>query len=223
MILTAEELKWVANRMTWYDIKYQEVFDELNDHIITAIETARAAGDDRDIENVFQTVVDDHFGGYLGINVVATSYESAYRAKIKKAMLANYKYFFNRKGMVVLLVLAAIGFYMPQNRPTSIVMMIGLFVLALFPLVYALIVSFKIKTAKGKKSLAKSYVISRSNLLIVLLGGITNLLNFLIHDEDITSLKPGYPPAVFMVFIFMFSIYGLSVVKLCNQEFKLEN
>ena len=65
MILTTEELKWINKRMEWYDIKYQEIYDEIFDHIITGIEAARVSGDHRTIDIVFQRVVDNPFGGYL--------------------------------------------------------------------------------------------------------------------------------------------------------------
>jgi hypothetical protein len=49
MKLTPEELQWINKRMDWYTIKYQEIYDEILDYIITAIEAKRAIGDNRPI------------------------------------------------------------------------------------------------------------------------------------------------------------------------------
>ena len=67
MTLTGTELEWINKRMDWYDIKYQEIYDEIADHIITAIEKERQEGDNRTIDIVFQNVTDRDFGGYLGV------------------------------------------------------------------------------------------------------------------------------------------------------------
>ncbi|MET3979141.1 hypothetical protein ABIB62_001728 [Mucilaginibacter sp. UYP25] len=44
MILTPEELQWATDRMKIYDIKYQEIYYELFDHVITAIKAKRIKG-----------------------------------------------------------------------------------------------------------------------------------------------------------------------------------
>ncbi len=54
MILSADELKWIDDRMMIYEIKYREIYNEIADHIITAIEEKRKAGDMGEIKYLFQ-------------------------------------------------------------------------------------------------------------------------------------------------------------------------
>ena len=105
MKLTTEELAWIKERLKWYDIKFQEIYNEIADHIITGIEVARAEGDERDIANVFQTVVDTHFGGYQGIDAVVATHKKAFQDRMKKTMRVNFRYFINWETTLMLIVL----------------------------------------------------------------------------------------------------------------------
>lgn len=221
MKLTTKELEWIDKRMDWYDIKYQEIYDEILDHIITAIEEARRDGDQRAIDIVFQRVVDSHFGGYLGIDKIIETNEKAYRGKIEKAIRANYRHYMNRQTVILLLVLTIIGFYLPYNKTTAIVMTIGLLIIAIVPVVYAYVLSRTIKTNKGKRSMVKSHVIGRSFLLLISFSAFVNVINLMVHELNLPFMRPIYPPIIYMVFYFLFIIYGLSIVRLCKQEFKI--
>jgi hypothetical protein len=221
MALTATELEWIDKRMDWYDIKYQEIYDEISDHIITAIEDARQDGDHHAIDIVFQRVADSHFGGYLGIDEIVKTTEKAYRGKIEKTIRANYGYYTNRQKAILLFVLIAIGFCLPYTKTTAIVMTIGLLLIAIVPVIYAYAQSRAIKTNKGKKSMVKSHIIGRAFLLVIFFNGIVNTANFIARGLNWTFMRPIFPPVVYMVFYFLFIIYGLSIVRLCKQEFKI--
>ena len=223
MTLTAEELNWINKRMNWYGIKYQEIYDEILDHIITGIETARADGDNRIIDIVFQKVVDNHFGGYLGIDKIVTAHEKAYRNKIGKAMLANYRYYINQQSIITLFALLVFGAYLRPTRLTSVILMCGLLVIAVVPVVYVYIKSLKIKTDKGKRSMVKSYILSRSYLLLFFLGSSLNFIRFAAEEWHISTHRFTWPPIIFLVFYFLFIIYGLSITRLSKQEFKISD
>jgi len=221
MALTANELEWISKRMDWYDIKYQEIYNEISDHILTAIENVRREGDQRPIDIVFQGVVDNHFGGYMGIEEIVKTTEKAYRGKIEKTIRANYSYYTNRQKAILLFLLTVIGFYLPYNKTTAIIMTIGLLLIAIVPVIYAYVQSRTIKTDKGKRSMVKSHVIGRAFLLIIFFNGIVNTANFIARELNWTFMRPIFPPVVYMIFYFLFIIYGLSIVQLCKQEFKI--
>ena len=125
MKLTTEELDWVKKRMDWYDIKFQEIYDEVADHIITGIEAAREDGDQRNIESVFHSVVDNSFGGYLGIDNIVETYKKAFRQKMRHATYASYKFYFNWQTTLLLIILLVAGFFLPTNKATAAVLMCG--------------------------------------------------------------------------------------------------
>lgn len=208
--------------MDWYDIKFQEIYDEVSDHIITGIEAAREDGDQRNIENVFQMVVDNSFGGYLGIDKIVETYKKAFRQKMRRATYASYKFYFNWQTTLLLIILLVVGFFLPTNKVTAAVLMSGLLIISLIPFIYAIINWVKIKTDKGKQSMLKGYIFSRAYLLVVLFACLLNIINILVDDFDLKSLKPTfYPAIIYMIFYYFFIVYGLSFVRFYKQELKL--
>ena len=64
MILTTVDLEYIDTRLDEHELKYQEVYDEIKDHVLLAMETARAGGDERDIEFLYNDMMATQFPGY---------------------------------------------------------------------------------------------------------------------------------------------------------------
>ena len=208
--------------MNWYGIKFQEIFDEIADHIISAIEVERAGGDVRTIDIVFDKVTDRDFGGYLGVDKIVTAYEHAYKNRIKKGLLENFKFYLNKPVIVAVLLLTATGFYLPRSKATILVMLTGLLLAAIIPLVYAYRNSPKIKINAGKQSIIQSYMKSRALFLLTLINLILCVFGGVARTWDITFLNPvNYHPVIYVALFSFFVIYGLSIMRLCKQEFKI--
>jgi len=206
--------------MDWYSIKYQEIYDEILDHIITAIEAKRTIGDNRAINFVFQDVVDSNLNGYLGIEAIASTHKKAFQQKINHALRTNYSYYTSWKtstGMAALIIIA--GFYMPPGN-IVLTMVISLFISALIPFAYAIISSRKIKTVKGKDSIIKGSVLMHSNVLIFTLYPITQLIKWGRESTSVFLKAVLHSPAIYLILFYLFAIYGLSIIRLCKQEFK---
>jgi len=222
MKLTPEELQWIEKRMGWYTIRYQEIYDEILDHIITAIEVKRATGDNRPIDVVFQNVIDSNFNGYQGIEDIVLSHIKSFQRKIKNSLRANYRYYINWQSLIFTTLLIVIaGFYVPAGKTTFTIMIISIYIGALIPFVYAALSSRKIKIAKGKRSIIKGYILMHANGLIFTLYPIFQLIKWGKESAPL-FLKPFlYYPVIYLVLFYVFAIYGLSVIRLCKQEFKI--
>jgi len=155
MILTKEELEWVKERMKIYVIKYQEIYDEILDHILTGIEERRTAGDARDISVVFQDVVDEHFNGYIGIEALALSEEKIYQKNIRSLLYQRLKQSFNWQLLLISVILMALTYKMPNVKAVHGTFVVMMFVLSFGPIVYYAYIKLtgKVKTIKGKHSL----------------------------------------------------------------------
>jgi len=222
MTLTNRELEWINKRMDWYGIKFQEIFDEIADHIISAIEVERAAGDQQTIDIVFDKVTERDFGGYLGVDKILTAYERAYRSRIKKGLLENLKFYLKKPGLVAVMLSTLVGFYLPRTKVTVLVMLIGLLLTAIIPLVYAYRNSPRIKLDQGKQSIIQSYMKSRALFLLTLINLILCVFGGAARTWDIVFLNPiNYHPVIYMLLFAFFIIYGLSIIRLCRQEFKI--
>ena len=222
MKLTAEELQWISKRIDTYHIIYQKIYDELADHFITAIETARANGDQRNIETVFDEITETQFPGNKAIQKVAVKYVFAYNRKIRKTMQANIRYYLDWRAAGLISILILTGFYLPQTKTTSLIFMFAMTITAFIPSWYAYRKLTKIKSPKGKMSLVKSFVSSRSRNLMLITNMLLIIIGFAARQWHINFLNPiYYHPVFYVVILSFFVIYGLSTMRLCRQELKL--
>ena len=169
MILTIEELEWVKERMKIYVIKYQEIYDEILDHILTGIEERRTAGDAREISVVFQDVVEEHFNGYVGIEALALSEEKIYQKNISSLFHQRLKQNFNWQMILISVILLALAYKMPNVKSLHDAFMVMIFVLSFGPIVYYAYIKLtgKVKTLKGKHSLL--VIVLRRQMMLPLL------------------------------------------------------
>jgi len=223
MTLSITDLNYINHRMETYDIKYREIYDEITDHVISAIETMRGNGDNRDITVLFDEMMNTQFPGYWAFEKIATQYQKAYDAKIRKTLVINFKYYLNAPAITTILALCVIGFYLPQNKPMAVSFMIAMVLIALVPQFYVYPKTNKINQPKGKRSIVKQQVRYWSTVLIIVSNLILNCIGFLGREYKIHLLNPIYfHPTVYILLLSSFTIYALSSIRLCKQELKLD-
>ena len=220
MILSEEELNWVKDRMAVYDIKYQEIYDEVLDHILTAIEDRRKAGNVKEISVLFQNVVDEQFGGYSGIEDLAQSQAKMHHRNIRLLFLRKIKSWFNWKTLLFAIVLLAVAFKIPHTRPVHNFFVLTVFFLVVSPVIYAyILLAGKIKTIKGKSSLFKSHILGQMALPLMLFQCciyIPSLFDEANNRPDFSSIKSLGPVAMMAIVIFL-TIVNLSYIQTCRQ------
>nr|WP_294795381.1 hypothetical protein [uncultured Mucilaginibacter sp.] len=220
MILSEEELIWIQDRMGYYDIKYQEIYDEVLDHILTAIEDRRKAGDDRQILALFQNVVDEQFGGYAGIEALAQNQRKMHHRNIRLLFLNQVKCKFNWQTLLIAIVLLAVAFKIPHSRPVHNFFALTVFFLVASPVIYAYsLLAGKIKTIKGKNSLFKSHLLGQMALPLMLFQSclyIPNLIDESRGRGEFSSIKSLGPVAMMAIIIFLM-IINLSYIQTCRQ------
>jgi hypothetical protein len=226
MILSPEELQWVTDRMKIYDIKYQEIYYEMLDHILTAIEAKRDNTDNREISVVFQDVVDTDFGGYKGIEELALKQVKIYRKYVGGTLSKILRSYFNWKVLTFTVIVSALAYTLPNNKPMHVVFLIAIFLLAFTPLIYTyVLISRKVKTIKGKRSLLKGHLLSQTYLPAMLLNSIIYLPTFftgVVDGDNGFKLMQHWPlPALMLVLVF-FAILNLSAINLCHQVLNKE-
>jgi len=222
MTLTTIDLNYVNSRMDTYDIKYQEIYDEIKDHVLSAVEAARANGDQRNIASVFDSLMETHFPGLWAFEKISSQYEKAFRTKIRKAFWSNIRYYLNWQTIPAFVLLIITGFYLPHEKNVNSVIMAVLLVIAVITQIYAFTVSRKLKVPKGKISLVKSYVSTSSMFLMIIINLLINGVGFAARELNIGFLDPKYyHPVIYVLLLCFFIIYGLSSIRLCRQSFKI--
>jgi len=222
MKLTYWELDWVHQRMKAYFIKYQEIYNELFDHITTAIEEQREAGDTGTLQVIFEQVVKQQFGGYLGIEEVSRSYEKGYKKKVRKMIWVNFRQYINFQSLLFTLTLIAISFFLPRNnKPTTLIIAIATCIAALFSSTYAYIKLKRLKNGYGMESLVYTQIISIANrpamflYLAIWLPQTRSLF-----DDSYKFKLSNVHPAILVFVLAVILIYDFSCIKLCRQELK---
>lgn len=233
--LSPIDLAWVNAKLVTYPIRYTEIYNEITDHVISAIEDARAAGDERDIELVFNEVMAFHFPSDEAIYKIVLQYVHAFNRKIRQQMWANFAYYLSWPGILLVIIIIAASLYLPYSKVIAFVFGILLIILAAIPQWYSFfklppVRKIRVDSSKSafepgnlvKQSLTRSFVQSRSGSLmwIVLvhdcvLGGFARMYNI-----DFLN-KLHYPIPLYMALVAAFTIYGLSCMRLCRQKFKI--
>ncbi|WP_184542633.1 hypothetical protein [Mucilaginibacter sp. FT3.2] len=222
MILTTDELKWIDEQMKIYDIKYQEIYNEILDHIITAIEEKRKGGDEQGINGLFQQVVDEHFGGFFGVEKLAARQKDIYLQGVRRLWSKCFRYYINWQMLVFTLAAILISFKLPDVKAVRAALLVACILLAFSPLLHThFSLSGKIKTIKGKQSLIKGHMISQA----VLPGALFNLLMYapqfvvllLTDGDDNWNLFKQVPPTVITTILMGFVLLNLTAIRFCKQ------
>jgi len=221
MNLTYWDLDYIHNRMKNYDIKYQEIYNELFDHIVTAIEEKQKAGDTGSLERLYTDVVDNQFGGFFGIERVAKSHEDGYKRKVKKMIWGNYRHYINFQSLLFTVVIIGLSFTMPHNKLTVGIFVSVIFMASVFPSVYAYWKLKRIKPQKGKISLVYSHTITQANLPLTFLNCLFWVPQIPYIFSDTYKYKAiNVPPFILALILSLVLIYALSSMRLCQQELK---
>ena len=221
MTLSITDIAYINTRLDECELKYQEVYDEIKDHVILAMESARLSGDERDIAHVYDDMIAAQFPGYYAFEKIAGTYEKAYRTKIKKMVWANFRLSLNPLNIAVILLSLILGYPLNETKSYNDVLIALLLVVSVLPMGYVHYKTRVIKTDAGKRSIVKDYVRKQAQVLILNY----NMVNAIVYYSNkgylpFIPLSACYPTVQILV-ILLSVLYGSSVIKLCNQEIKM--
>jgi len=223
MKLNNVDINYINQRMETYPIPYQEIYDELLDHVISAVETTRNNNDERDIELVFNDIMDTHFGNAKEIRRIVLQNVMAYHKKIGKEFRVNFKHYLNWQTVAVVIILIVTSFYLPQNNTLNTILLFATIITSFWPTMYIVFMVKNTKTDKKKRSLVKNYMLSISQYLT----GLTFVTLFVFRFAKpwhLSLLNPlRYSPFIYITLLCFFTIYSLSTIRLCKQVLKTDN
>ncbi|MGZ3755634.1 MAG: hypothetical protein ACXVAY_09635 [Mucilaginibacter sp.] len=221
MTLSITDIAYINTRLDEYELKYQEIYDEIKDHVILAMESARANGDERDIAHVYDDMMATQFPGYYAFEKIAGAYEKVYRTKIRKMVWANFRHSLNPLNLAVIVLSLILGYPLGQTKSYYDVLIALLLIVSVLPIGYVHYKTRVIKTDDGKRSIVKDYVRKQARVLILNYNMVNAIVYF--SNKGYLSFIPlsAYYPTVQILIILLSVIYGFSVIKICNQEIKL--
>ena len=220
MILTTTEQDWINDQMKTCKIKYQEIYDEILDHIITAIEEKRKNGDGQSIQFLFRQVVEAHFGGYNGVENLAIEQAKIYCIKVKRLKMQSFKHYLSWPVIAFTIIVLALSFKIPDNKLTPDVLKIVCTILAISPFFYAVTSLWgKIKTSKGKKSILRTQIIAQTCWLMWFFHCFVNMPKYFIPGDKggKWSLFYHLPLPALILVVIIFAWANLATMRFCKE------
>ena len=211
MILSAEELKWIDDRIAAYQIKYRNVHNEIFDHVVSAIEQKRKAGDGNNIDFLFQQIIEDHFGGTQGIEKLVAEHAKAYRQSINKLWMQSLKYYLTLHMLAFITVVLLLSLKLPDTNLVKTLILVMCTLLVCSPIVYAhfLLKGRVVKIVNGNLRFLRIHLVIKAGTPAIFL-----YLPFrYIPHQYIYQL----PPVIFMAAMIVFVLLNLTAINFCRQ------
>jgi hypothetical protein len=211
MKLSAEELKWIDERMKTYQIKHGEIYHEILDHIISAMEQKREVGDNRNMETLFQQVVDGHFGGDEGVQDLAIKQDDIYKQSILKRWLQSFKHYLTWPMLGFTMAVLFLSLKLPDVMQVKLFLLIVCMLLCCSPGMYAYF-SLKgrvLKSVEGKQSFLKAHLIA----IVCTPSGLFGVLTLNSPWSFIDYLSPK----IFVATMMLFALVNLATIHFCRQ------
>ncbi|WP_345953185.1 hypothetical protein [Mucilaginibacter sp. PAMB04168] len=200
----------------WNRLKYRETFDELYDHILTAIEEDE---DDTPPHLIADTIIKQEFGGWDNIKELEKGREKNVQSQFRNALWVEVKSYF-RVPFIAFTLLVAVSFYFSADYISRKLLMLILFTAVMMPAVmWYRIAPCNRWSRKYKASVKES---SANNLGTL---GIS-LFNMLIFLPALFSKQQNYKfmlqahASLVAVAAAILIIYSVSAVKVFQQNLK---
>jgi len=211
MSLPVDELKWIELRLEAYQIRYRSVYYEILDHIISAIEEKRQTGDNRNIESLFQQVVDGHLGGTEGIKKLVAEHEEIYKEGIKKLWMQSLKHYLTWQMLAFTIVVLLLSLKLPDVELVRSSVFVMCILLACSPTVYSY---FSLRdrvmtTMDGKLSFFRVHLIKKASISAAIIFNVIYLLS--------PAVIANTPTIILMALMMLFVLLNLASIHFCRQ------
>lgn len=113
--------EWVTDRLKIYKINYTEVYNEVYDHMLSAIAAKRAEGDTRPILHLFQETIDQDFGSHQGLAEMTKERVNWVSGMLRESLKAEIGSHFNSINMLwtIGIFLSVYGMYVALVIPVK--------------------------------------------------------------------------------------------------------
>ncbi len=235
-MITTEQKKYVQEAIIDVSgVKYQDFYEEMNDHYLSSIESQMADG--KDFEAAFVAVHEsffehqytqfDNFGGctfFYGLQAMEMEYYDKMRKSIKQRHWEIVKSYFGWPTVVTTILVAALA-YQFTDWIASYKQHFAFYVILLsfaipFFILFPTIIRETYLRLIGKNPLISSTKTALLNTRIILIANVLNVVNLskLFFDYDVYSKAPV--PVLAAIF-FVFLIYSASFWQLYHEQFKV--
>jgi len=219
MKVTNEEQEYLKN-LLWSNVKYQETYNELYDHVLTAVEELP----DNEIQRTetFNNIIENHFGGMYALEGLETERAKIVSSTIRKKQRQYLLSYFKLPLLLFTVLLAGSMYYAADMVPRKAVLIVVLFVGLSPAVIAALRGMIRFFKRKHQKPSIKDKVIEQLGTLSM---SLFNMFVFLppmfMNDDNYKFFKQAHASIITVTALFFF-IYSLSFIRLYRDEFKMQ-
>jgi|GEM_PF-3441419 len=219
MKVTTEEQEYLKI-LLWSNVKYQETYNEVYDHVLTAVE--ELPDNETQITEAFNNVIENHFGGIYALEGLETERAKIVSSTIRKKQRQYLLSYFKFPLLLFTVLLAGSMYYAADIVPRKAVLMVVFFVGLSPTVVVALRGMLRFFKRKHQKPSIKDKVVEQLGTLSM---SLFNLFIFLppmfVNDDNYKFFKQAHASLITVTALFFF-IYSLSFVRLYRDDFKMQ-
>lgn len=227
------EKEWVADRLRIYEIKYAEVYNEVYDHMLSAIAAKRADGDIRPILHIFQETMDQDFGSHKGLAEMTEERASLVSGILRDSLKAEFfKYYNSGKALWTMGVFVTAYLLVLWLEIPIVFIAVPAVLLSIFPVFYISFFGFSRRHLSGilskrKRSMVNEHMLVISSSMLIILNGVLHALPMLISwfvGDDRFLLRGGIDVIGVFGMLVMTTLawtYMKAVIKVANTDYKI--
>lgn len=106
----SKDAEGIAKELKSYRIQYAEIYNEIFDHLVSAVADKRAEGDEREVGILFGETMESVFGNRQQVQWLAEDREYALKGQLKGAFREKFKNYFNSPKAFVVIGIALFAF-----------------------------------------------------------------------------------------------------------------
>ena len=219
MKVTQQEQAYLKD-LIWSNVKYQETYNEVYDHVLTAAEELPHTEDLK--PETFDAIFDSDFGGIGALEQLEAERAKIVSSTIRKKQRQYQLSYFKLPLLLFTMLLSGTIYYAADAVPRKAILIIILLVGFSPAVIVALRGMSRFLNRKHRKPSIKDKVIEQIGCLSM---SLFNLFIFLpplfVNDENYKFFKQAHASLIAVTALFFFT-YSLSFIRLYRDEFKMK-
>jgi hypothetical protein len=220
MKLNKEQCSIVSDRV-WGIVKYRETYEEVYDHILTAIE--QHYDGKKSVYDLTEQLINQEFGSSEGIKQLEAEREKIIKSAINKK---QWKYVLNHFRFPLIaftLILAVASYFFIDTYISRKALFLIVFIVALVPFLACCSRWLKqgIGHKKTKRSVKDNVILNNSYFAL----NFINVINFvpaLFMPDDDYKLFHSAHASVLAVIVVFYVVYTLSFIRMYREEMSMQ-
>jgi hypothetical protein len=209
-----EQLKIIL----WNYIKFQETYNEVYDHVLTALESKHDAT--LSFEANALAVITADFGGILKLKDLERRGIKAIHNQVARKHIHNALNYFKFPSIAYTALLTILTYYVANTKFISVVLLAAVFIMLTPTILVGVRVVKKALSEKTGKPSIKDNMFNLTGIYGVVLYNAINATAITRHLK-LHQLSQWHIGAIVLVILF-YTIYGLSFIKLYRDEVKTQ-